>query len=297
MNTSAAEVDVCICSYRRPELVETLAALARQEAGTPRFRVVVADNTADAGGRQWATRAATAFQLKLDYIHAPANNISTARNACLDAARGRWIAFIDDDELPARNWLAALMNEAQRGGWTAVVGPVIALYPESTPPWLRRGDFHSVRPVWRNNEIVTAYTGNVLFCREFAQALDLRFRIDLGTSGGEDEDFFCRLRDGGGRIGFAPAAVCYERVGPERARVSWLLRRNFRAGQSHGSRLRPGGRKPLQIGLALTKAMACGAGAALSVRDSMRRNRWLVRAALHCGVAARLAGVMEIGMY
>jgi hypothetical protein len=38
--------------------------------------------------------------LSLDclYVHAPARNISIARNACLDAADAPLIAFIDDDE-------------------------------------------------------------------------------------------------------------------------------------------------------------------------------------------------------
>ncbi|HEX4079564.1 MAG TPA: glycosyltransferase family 2 protein [Rhizomicrobium sp.] len=291
------EIDVCICSFRRPEIVETLAALANQNPQAPGFRVIVADNTADGRAREWSLRAAGELGLDLTYVHAPANNISIARNACLDAARGRWIAFIDDDERPVRNWLAALMREAQRGEWAAILGPVIALYPESEPPWLRRGDFHSIGPVWRNNEIGTGYTGNVLFRRDLVERPGSRFRLDLGTTGGEDDDFFDRLRDSGGRIGFAPDAVCYERVGPGRAGMNWLLRRNFRAGQSHGARLRRRGRIPQGILLAVGKAFFCGAGAALTWPDAVRRNHYFVRAALHGGVAARLAGVPEIKMY
>ncbi len=290
-------IDVCICSYGRPELVDTLAALSRQELGQHRFRVIVADNTSDGAVRDRLRHVADGLRLELHYLHAPANNISIARNACLAAARGRWIAFLDDDEQPATNWLEALLDEAHRGGWHAVLGPVIAIYPQGAPAWVRQADLHSTAPVWRHGKMVSAYTGNVLFRRDFAEGLALRFPVDLGTTGGEDEEFFHGFRDGGGRIGFAAAAVCYERVGLERASLGWLLRRNFRAGQSHGARLKRLPGRPRRMLTALAKVAFCAAGAAFSMADIARRNRYLTRGALHCGVVARLSGMREIRTY
>lgn len=293
-----AEVDVCICTFERPEIVETLAALSGQSDLPPsRFGVIVADNSADGSARERVEGAAKQYALDLAYVHAPVANISVARNACLDTARAEWIAFIDDDERPVKNWLAQLLAEARRGGWSAVQGPVIATYPQSAPGWLARGDFHSAQPVWRNGDIRTAFSGNILFRRALAERAGLRFRSDLGLSGGEDEDFFDRFRNAGGTLGFAPLAVCYERVAPPRANLSWLLRRNFRAGQSHGARLTRGGARPKQISLALAKTLVCGAHAGLALHDPLPRNRALVRAALHSGALARLCGVSEIKTY
>jgi succinoglycan biosynthesis protein ExoM len=292
------DIDLCICSYLRPEIVETLAAVARQSGIRPgRIRVIVADNSVHGEIRDRVLGAAEELGLNLHYVHAPANNISLARNACMDAARGRWIAFLDDDETPAPNWLAALLEEAERGSWDAVVGPVTAIYPAGVPRWLREGDFHSAHPVWIGNKIETAYTGNVLFARALAQKHGIRFRTELGNSGGEDEDFFYRFNDVGGRIGFAPRAVVYEPVEPQRANITWLLRRNFRAGQSHGSRLRRHNRVPADIAIAVAKAAACTLGATAHLASAGRRTRYLTRAALHCGVVARLAGLGEIKMY
>jgi len=292
------DIDICICSHRRPEIVETLAGVSRQSGVDPRrIRVIVADNTVSGESRRLAALAAEEFRLDLHYVHAPANNISIARNACLDAARGQWIAFLDDDELPSPVWLSALLAEAARGNWQAVLGPVSAIYPDDLPSWLSDGNFHSTRPVWLGGQIATAYTGNVLFRRHFADRFALRFRIDLGNTGGEDEDFFYRFRDAGGRIGFAPTAVCYERVPRQRANLAWLLRRNFRAGQSHGARLKKQPAAPLWLPVAFTKAVFCGAGAVVNARSAVIRSRYLTRAALHCGVVARLAGFPVIRMY
>ena len=54
--------------------------------------------------------------IDISYIHAPARNISIARNACVEAATGKWIAFIDDDELASENWLQHHYDEAIRKG-------------------------------------------------------------------------------------------------------------------------------------------------------------------------------------
>lgn len=291
-------IDLCICSYKRPEIVDVLQQVSGQTGVAPgRLRVIVADNTDNAMMQARVTAAGEALSLNLHYVHAPANNISIARNACLDNAAAPWIAFLDDDESPTPDWLGALWREAMAGQWDAVLGPVNALYPEEAPSWLALGDFHSTAPVWVKGRIRTAYTGNVLFRREMVERLGLRFREELGKSGGEDEDFFYRLFDAGGRIGFAPDAVVHERVPLDRARFAWLMRRSFRAGQSHGARLNQRGKRFRDIALASFKAGWCCAGAALYAPYPVPRNRFLTRAALHAGVVARLMRLKQIELY
>jgi len=297
----ALAVDICICTYHRAEVVDTLSAVAALEGcGELKIRVIVADNAAQPEARTRVSNAGRRLGLDLLYVHAPANNISIARNACLEAGTGEWIAFLDDDERAAPGWLTALIAEARRGNWDAVLGPVQAIYPNSAPAWLKVGDFHSTRPVFIRGRIETGYTGNVLIRRAAIQRERLRFRAELGRSGGEDVDFFYRLRDSGGRIGFAGEALAYEAVPSDRASLAWLLKRSFRAGQTHGARLRVRTtrvRTGLDLCVAATKAVACALLAATHLPAAARRNRYLTRASLHCGVVARLLGVPEITFY
>ena len=298
---AAPGVDICICTYKRADVVDALRTVAQQQ-GTDqiRYRVIVADNAERPEAREMLVDAACALGLDLLYVHAPARNISIARNACLDAASAEWIAFIDDDEQATPHWLGALMREAARGDWDAVLGPVQAIYPESIPRWIQRGDFHSTRPVYVRGRIETGYTGNVLIRRSVVERAKLRFRNELGRSGGEDVDFFYRLRDAGGLIGFAPDAVALEAVPPARACLAWLLKRSFRAGQTHGARLAARSRgiaRGFELCKASTKAIVCALGAAAYAAAPARRNRYLTRAGLHCGVVARLAGMSEISFY
>jgi succinoglycan biosynthesis protein ExoM len=295
-------IDVGICTYRRPAVVEALASLARQALppGT-RLHVIVADNDAEPEARERILAAAAAHGLDVSYLHAPARNISLARNACLDTATAPFVAFLDDDETAAPDWLAALLAEAERDGWDAVLGPVKAVYAPDAPAWLAEGDFHSTSPTRAAGRIAKGYAGNVLIRREAIESRALRFDLRLGRQGGEDDDFFYRLTDAGGTIGYAPEAVAFEPVPEARASLKWLLTRSFRTGQTHGSRVRsrhPGPPARLvQAVLAAAKSLACLLGATTTALSPAARGRWLVRAALHAGVVARLAGMNEIQMY
>ena len=295
-------VDVCICTYRRPAIAEALRSLARQQGcDGVRLRVVVADNADDTAARELIETTARELGLDAVYVHAPARNISIARNACLDAAAAEWLAFLDDDEIASPIWLSSLLCEAASEQWDAILGPVQAVYPKTAPAWVRDGNFHSTRPVFVRGRIETGYTGNVLIRRAAITREGLRFRTELGRSGGEDEDFFNRLRDAGGRIGFARGAVAYETIPAERMTLGWLIRRNFRAGQTYGARQRArsagGIARSRALALAAAKLSACAVAAAVHAPLAMRRNRFVSRAALHCGVVARLAGLKEVKLY
>jgi succinoglycan biosynthesis protein ExoM len=296
---TAADIDVCICSYKRAEIVSTLAAIKKQTGIEGlNVRVIVADNTAGADSRSLILDAANRLGLQLTYVHAPASNIAIARNSCLENANAEWLAFIDDDEVPGTEWLKQLYDEAMQGGWDAVLGPVLAVYPEGAPQWMIQSDFHSTFPVRRGGLIETAYTGNILFRRRFVNDHVLRFQEELGRSGGEDEELFYRFYDAGGRIGYASEAAVYERVPIDRTRIRWLSRRNFRAGQSHGARLcRQRQRKLSYAALAAAKALYCGSAAMIYALDRAASLRYWLRACLHLGVVARLAGHPELQLY
>ena len=66
----------------------------------PPMRLVIADNDDTDSAREVVAQAAQTAPFPCHYIHAPARNISLARNACLDAATARQglIVSLDDDE-------------------------------------------------------------------------------------------------------------------------------------------------------------------------------------------------------
>jgi succinoglycan biosynthesis protein ExoM len=283
-------IDVCICTYQRPQLVFTLRSIAQLEIPSGcALRVIVADNDDEPSAQVTARGMADELGLTLEYIHAPARNISVARNACLNAATATYVAFIDDDEIVSANWLNAMLEAFNSSQADIVLGPVQALYPENCPSWVRAGDFHSTRPVYVNGRIITGYAGNVMMRRASTTLHGIRFREDLGVSGGEDTDFFGRAYKAGTQIGYAEEAMALEGMPETRATLNWLLHRRWRFGQTHAMLLREEGNgSQLPALTALAKAIACFGMMLLTVLHPVRRRYWLLRGTLHLGVAHTL---------
>src|SRR3954471_8661560 len=105
-------VDICICTFRRPFLAETLRSLAALEREGTDVRLIIADNDKVPSAKSLVDQAREGFPFPVTYLHAPSSNICIARNACLDAALADYVAFIDDDETVSPQWLSCLLAAA-----------------------------------------------------------------------------------------------------------------------------------------------------------------------------------------
>ncbi|MBY0564344.1 MAG: glycosyltransferase [Hyphomonadaceae bacterium] len=289
-------VDVCVCTFKRSSVAQTLLSLADQ-ANAPPFRIIVVDNDETPSAEGLVNGLRSERGLPIYYLHAPHGNISIARNACLDAASAPLIAFIDDDETAPADWLATLVAAIDKHDCDVVFGSVRATYPDGAPQWLRRGDFHSTALDLRDGqEVRSGYSGNVLFKRALVE--HLRFDLALGRSGGEDTVFFEMLRRRGARLRFAASAVLQEPVPQNRLSLAWLLRRSFRAGQTHMRLVEiRGGNRIVTAALAVAKAGYCLLAAALTVWSPVGVRRNLIRGALHVGVVGRVLGAKDARLY
>ena len=287
-------IDVCVCTFRRDSLDDTLASIARQELDGVKVRVIVADNDEHDRRRERIEMNGKRLGLELHYVHAPARNISVARNACLDAATGDWVAFIDDDEIATPTWLAELLKA--RAGCDVVFGLVQAEYPAGAPGWALEGDFHSTG-LHGNDACWNGHTGNVLIRAAFVHDHGLRFAANHGRTGGEDTIFFFDAMKAGATFGCAPSAIVREFTDPSRISLRWLLARRFRSGQTHHAILRREGnliRGTLWAGPKLVWSLA--AAAASSFRRT-RAVRHLLRGGLHAGVIASAIGLATYREY
>ncbi|MDB5594152.1 MAG: glycosyl transferase family 2 [Hyphomicrobiales bacterium] len=296
---SVPTIDVCICTYRRESVSDTLRSVAAQ-SGLPastHVRIVVADNDETPSAESLLRGLADELGIDLLYVHAPARNISIARNACLDAATAPLVAFLDDDLIATPHWLTALVEKADATGADVVFGPVKASYPQGSPGWARAADLHSTLPtILPDDTIVTGYTCNVLM--RSATVGPLRFKPELGRSGGEDTLFFHTLSRDGARFVFADEAIMREEVNPARINLKWLVKRSFRAGQTHARILRSNGERPVvAIPKLFLKAGFCFGLAALHVGSPPAWRQSLVRGALHVGALSSMIGARDLELY
>jgi succinoglycan biosynthesis protein ExoM len=218
------------------DLLRTLGALRFMKCRPPAVRVVVVDNDFAGSARRAVEDAAESLPWPVTYLVEERRSLSLARNAAVGAALTEpvdFIAFVDDDELVAPDWLDELLSTQRQFSADAVCGPVLPRYEPEVPSWILRGRLLEPRRYRTGQPLDFGMTGNALISAQVlsreAEPFDLRF----GKSGAEDTHFFMRLAQDGGRVVWADDAVVEEWVPASRARVGWMVRRAFRVGNCY----------------------------------------------------------------
>src|SRR2546425_8151119 len=107
MTEKRPHISVCICTYKRPELLKRLLEdLGRQDTdGLFTYSIVVADNDDAQTAETVVSEFGVASSIPITYCVQPHRNIALTRNKAVENAGGDFIAFIDDDEFPTERWL------------------------------------------------------------------------------------------------------------------------------------------------------------------------------------------------
>ncbi|MEO9827251.1 MAG: glycosyltransferase [Paracoccaceae bacterium] len=294
-------VEICVCTHRRKSLLEALNSLNEDtiSADLP-VSILVIDNDDAPTAQRTTNEFAQTSELPVRYLHYPGSNISIARNAALVNSHARFLAFLDDDETAGPNWLFELIEKISETSASVVIGPVKSLYDSNAAQWIRTLDTHSTYPVFVDGVIQTGYSCNVIVDRQSAALEGLEFDLSLGRSGGEDTAFFANAFSRGALIEYAPNAVVYEKVLAERAQFSWLAKRRFRMGQTHGKIIRKSTGTIQQIRsflTAMSKVAYCATIAIIAAFLPAKRNQACLRGALHAGTASAFLGVRHIELY
>ncbi|MEM9618935.1 MAG: glycosyltransferase family 2 protein [Pseudomonadota bacterium] len=297
---SKTDIDILVCTFRRPGVEDTLSSIDAQilPPGVA-IRIIVADNDDNPTAELDVSRAAAQMKTPVVYLHAPSRNISIARNACLERADADWIAFIDDDERAASDWLASLLAAAKRDCADGAFGPVKAQYGHDAPDWVREYDYLSTWPEARGGEVQTGYTGNAILRWRGSFFVEQRFSLKKGKTGGEDTEFFFRLWRAGARFSIADSAFVYEGVESARLSFHWIRKRRFRAGQSYGRHCAaPSLLTNLRLAIASCgKIAVCVTMTGVRALSISKRRYWLLRSAFHCGVLSSTFGGRESVSY
>jgi succinoglycan biosynthesis protein ExoM len=228
-------ISVCICTFKRPDLLtQLLERLKNQRTdGLFTYSVVVADNDAARSAENAVAHCVADGKLQVTYCVEPHQNIALARNRALAHTEGDFAAFIDDDEFPIDEWLFNLFKTCQESGADGVLGPVKPYFESDPPRWVKDGEFFE-RPTYQTGHKVDwgqSRTGNVLFRKNILIQGEPPFRAHFDTAG-EDVDFFRRMMDKGCSFIWCNEAVAYEFVPASRCTRRYLLRRALLRGSN-----------------------------------------------------------------
>ena len=235
---------VAVCTFDRDALLpRAINSVRNQTLTSDELELLVVDN----GSTDGTTTVVTALQRKdnrIRYVVESKPGIAHARNRALQEARGKYLAFIDDDAWAEENWLEGLLAaiKTMRPVPECVVGPVSLVWEGGRPDWFPTR-FESLLCKYDMGETPRfleaggyLLTTNSLFHRETLLKLG-GLRTDLGHRrkaliGGEDNDIFNRLIANGHRVYYQPTARVFHPVPKERQTRRFLLRRLFWDGAS-----------------------------------------------------------------
>lgn len=232
------EVTVCVCTYRRADLLSKLLnSLLVQETSGVTYEVIVVDNDSIDSARTTVDAAEVREPcVRMRYVHEPRSGISYARNRAVSESAGHLIAFIDDDEVADPLWLANLLKAHSNLAADAVFGPVLPEYPPGTPEWIIQSKFFE-RPCPQTGSAIdwrTARCGNALVIAKILRSRNpAPFDPRLGQSGGEDTDFFRWAVGRGVRLGWTADAVVHEFVPKSRQSLRYMLERSLRTSTNY----------------------------------------------------------------
>ena len=248
-----ASVAICIPTFRRPKMLKRLLdAIAALETSA-QICVLVADN--DALGRAGLTLCLSMedYRWPLTAVIAPKRGIAQVRNILLEYALmtgAQFIAMIDDDEWPQNDWIDQFLKTAQQTGADVLQGSI--LFGSG-----RAADGHG--DISRPSGAVAMLqgAGNLLIRRGVLEEMTVPwFDPQFALSGGEDQDFFTRLKRAGKRFAWCDEARAHGEIHDTRASLGWLLRRSYSVGNSDMRVLLKYRLTPLQFTLEVLKILA-----------------------------------------
>jgi glycosyltransferase involved in cell wall biosynthesis len=204
---SAPLFSIVIPTFARPDqLRDCLTALSALDFPVGAFEVIVVDDGSPTG--PGAVIEDFAARLDVSLVVQSHGGPAAARNAGAALARGRYLAFLDDDCAPARSWLQVIAHELERNDRSMVGGRTVNAATDN--PYAEAGEriaqfvyervHRAPEPFFRTNNIAMA---TVHF-----RALG-GFTTDIPSATAEDKEFCDRWLQQGLTLTPLPAALVH----------------------------------------------------------------------------------------
>ena len=203
---------VILPTHHRPSsLLSCLTGLAKLAYPRDSYEVIVVND-----GRRMPegpVMAQATEGLALTVLQQDHRGPAVARNAGAARAAGRYLAFIDDDCVPDRGWLAALERrlavepDALVGGRTVNALTRDAYSDASQLLVDFMAHYHDASGPERTRFFATS---NLTVPTDRFRELG-GFDVQFALAGGEDREFCDRWHTGGGRSAYEPDAIVYHR--------------------------------------------------------------------------------------
>ena len=235
-------ISVCAITYKRPHglrlLLEGLNKQTFEKMVRPEIEVIVVDNDTSGLADQICAEVGSKFQWKLKTGVESQRGITYARNKSVSMVSqdAKFVAIIDDDEIPDPSWLENLLLVQKEYSSNIVTGPVIPRFEEpQVSNWIVKGKFFEAPRYQTGEQRPVAFTNNVLVEAEILRKLNPVFDNRFAIAGGSDSYLFITLDKAGYKITWADNAIVYDVITKSRTNPKWILFRGYRTWSNHSS--------------------------------------------------------------
>jgi glucosyl-dolichyl phosphate glucuronosyltransferase len=234
---------IIICTYNRAtDLKFTIEKLHDINYNRDEYEVIVVDN----GSTDNTEKIVNELSLRLSkiiYLREEKQGLAHARNAGLSIASGKFVAFLDDDAYPDKEWIKEFDQAFNQLSVMCVGGAVVPSFQRSKewPKWIHkrlRGLFSVVDygkkrdlhypdyPIGTNIGFRRAIFAEVgFFDSSFGRSRDCLLSM-------EETDICLRIEEAGYRIVYNPSAVVHHRIHEYRLTKDWIKQRALFQGVS-----------------------------------------------------------------
>ncbi len=222
------------------DLLDNLATLPKM---LHRWEVLVIDNGSSDQTADLVNKKISSLPIEIRYFLEPKPGLHNGRHRGAIEARGKYLAYLDDDVLVSPTWIRGL-DKLIAGQAEAVVGRILPKWENNPPKWLIKlihepgylslldlgteGIFIDPKFVYGDNffiekQLIFQLRG---FHPDSLPSTQLKYRGD-GETG-----LLWKFKSAGYRAWYEPDAIVYHRIPKERMTISYLCNRAYAQGIS-----------------------------------------------------------------
>jgi glycosyltransferase involved in cell wall biosynthesis len=237
-------ISAIICTHNRANyLKKAIRSLLEQTLQKSEYEIVVVDNASKDNTKEIINEFSDIKNLK--YMYEPKLGLSQARNTGWKNAKGKYVAYLDDDAVASKNWLKKIVEIFEQDSRIGCVGgKVEPVWESERPTWLSDSMLGALtvldwspKPIILNKE--QWFVGaNFAVRRKLLKSIG-GFRVNLGRVGDKllsKEEVFLKeeIKKKKYLCLFSPDAKVKHHISESRLNKKWFLKRAFWNGVSSG---------------------------------------------------------------